>query len=210
MVARTLRHEVGDLLQTVYSAVAILKSRLPAEAEPERRLLCELHAQAEACKLKLDAIQDLACPLTLRRAPANVADIAAGLVGRLGPRFPQVRLSLEAARTPPVLADGPRLDQVGRLLLLNALQAARREVRVRVGPAAGGRVEWAVWDDGPGANAEQLSWLDEPFTTTHFAQFGLGLALARRIAELHGGEFTAANLPEGGFRAALALPAAGP
>ena len=59
MVARTLRHEVGDLLQTIYSAIAILRSRLPDEAAAERRLLTELHTQAETCKYKLDAIQDL-------------------------------------------------------------------------------------------------------------------------------------------------------
>jgi len=208
MVARTLRHELGDLLQTVYSAVAILKSRLPADAESERRLLTELHGQAESCKLKLDAVQDLACPLTLHSAPTNVADIAAGIAARLGPRFPQVRLTFETTRTPPVSADGQRLDHVGRLLLLSALQAAQREVRMRVGPAADGGVEWTFGDDGPGANAEQMSWLTEPFSTTHFAQFGLGIALARRVVELHGGKVTADNLPQGGFRVTLTLPAA--
>lgn len=210
MVARTLRHEIGDLLQTVYSAVAILRSRLPADAEAERRLLGELHGQAEACKLKLDAVQDLTCPLTLHRAPTSVADIAAGIAAKLGPRFPQVRLAFEAGRVPPVHADGQRLDQVGRLLLLSALQAAQREVAMRVGPAAGGGVEWGIQDDGPGANAEQLSWLTEPFSTTHFAQFGLGIALAKRVAELHGGGATAGNLPGGGFRVALTLPAGAP
>ena len=51
-----------------------------------------------------------------------------------------------------------------------------------------------------------MSWLTAPFSTTHFAQFGLGLALARRVAELHGGRVGAANRPEGGFRVVLTLP----
>ena len=34
-IVRTLRHEVGDLLQTVYAAVAILKERLPADCQTE-------------------------------------------------------------------------------------------------------------------------------------------------------------------------------
>ena len=41
-IARTLRHEVGDLLQTVYAAVAILKERLPAECQAERRILTDM------------------------------------------------------------------------------------------------------------------------------------------------------------------------
>ena len=71
-------------------------------------------------------------------------------------------------------------------------------------------MEWIIADDGAGANDEQLPWLTEPFTTTHFAQFGLGLALARRVAELHGGSVSAGNPPEGGFRVVLTLPAAPP
>ncbi len=86
------------------------------------------------------------------------------------------------------------------MLLLNACQAAHKEVQVHVGQDDQGNVEWSTADDGPGANDEQLSWLTEPFSTTHFAQFGLGLALARRVVELHGGSVSAGNRPEGGFR----------
>ena len=206
MVARTLRHEVGDLLQTIYSAIAILRSRLPAGAENERRLLTELHTQAETCKFKLDAVQDLTCPIKLNVGPTNLAEVVMGLAARLGPRFPQVQLHVEAPRSLPLTADGQRLGQVGHLLLINACQSAEREVRMQVTSGADGRVEWSIADDGPGANEEQLGWLAEPFTTTHFAQFGLGLALARRVAELHGGTVTAGNAPEGGFRVVVALP----
>ena len=55
-----------------------------------------------------------------------------------------------------------------------------------------------------------MTWLTTPFSTTHHAQFGLGLALARRVAELHGGRFEAGNREEGGFRARMLLPAAPP
>ena len=210
MVARTLRHEIGDMLQTVYSAVAILRTRLRPEAESERKLLTELHAQAETCKYKLDAVQDLVCPLKLNRGPTNLAEIVANLTARIGPRFPGVGLHSEGPRMLSVAADGLRLTQIGYLLLLNAFQAAQREVRVCLGPADDGNVQWSIADDGPGANAEQLSWLAEPFATTHFAQFGLGLAAAGRVAELHGGRVTAGNLPTGGFQVVLVLPLAPP
>jgi signal transduction histidine kinase len=206
MVARTLRHEVGDMLQTVYSAIAILRARLPADAESERRLLTELHAQAETCKFKLDAVQDLNCPLKLNCAPTNLANVAGDLAARLGPRFPEVGLLVEGPRSLTVVADGQRLAQIGHLLLLNAFQAARREVRMCLGPVGDAKVKWTIADDGPGVNVEQLGWLTEPFRTTHFAQFGLGLAVARRVAELHGGSVTAGNLPGGGFQVVLMLP----
>ncbi len=210
MVARTLRHEIGDLLQTVYSAIAILRARLPADAEPERRLLTELHTQAETCKFKLDAVQDLICPLNLSCGPVNLADVAAGFVARLGPRFPSIKVRVEGPSALSVTADAHRLNQIGHLLFLNALQAAQQEVRIRLASVENGNVQLSITDDGPGANAEQLSWLTEPFATTHFAQFGLGLAVARRVAELHGGAVTADNLPSGGFQVVLTLPLAPP
>ena len=206
MVARTLRHEIGDMLQTVYSAVAILRAKLPSEAESERRLLAELQAQAETCKFKLDAVQDLLCPLKLNCGPTNLADVAGALAARIGPRFPHINLQREGPTTLSIVADGKRLSQVGHLLLLSALQAAQSRVRMRLTPVGDKNVEWSITDDGPGANEEQLSWLTEPFTTTHFAQFGLGVAVARRVAELHGGGLKANNLPGGGFEVVLALP----
>src|SRR5690242_12596189 len=79
VVTRTLRHEVGDLLQTVYSTVAILQERLSPGATLERRFLADLRNRAETCKNELDAIHDLVLPITLRPAPVDLAETVAGL-----------------------------------------------------------------------------------------------------------------------------------
>src|SRR5271165_435901 len=57
-VTRTLRHEVGDLLQTIYSTVAILQERLGTDNRLERRFLSDLRARAETCRDELDAVHD--------------------------------------------------------------------------------------------------------------------------------------------------------
>src|SRR5262245_19545532 len=49
-ITRTLRHEVGDLLQTLYATVAILQKRLPADWDLERRILSDMRRRAESCK----------------------------------------------------------------------------------------------------------------------------------------------------------------
>jgi signal transduction histidine kinase len=98
---------------------------------------------------------------------------------------------------------------VGRLLLTAACQSARKVVVVEARTGSDAReIEWSILDDGYGAMPEQLLWLTTPFATTQQALFGLGLALARRVVELHGGRITAANEPTGGFRVNLFLPAA--
>ncbi|MBT9300877.1 MULTISPECIES: sensor histidine kinase [Pseudomonas] len=67
----------------------------------------------------------------------------------------------------------------------------------------------SVRDHGPGADAEHLKQLGEPFYRAPGQTapgHGLGLAIARRAAERHGGSLTLANHPDGGFIATLELP----
>ncbi|KAF2410222.1 Signal transduction histidine kinase [Pseudomonas antarctica] len=69
----------------------------------------------------------------------------------------------------------------------------------------------SVRDHGPGVEAEHLSQLSEPFYRApgQTAQgHGLGLAIARRAAERHGGSLILANHAEGGFIASIDLPLA--
>jgi two-component system, NtrC family, sensor kinase len=209
MLARTLRHEVGDLLQTVYSAVAIFQDRLPAEWTLEQRILSDLRGRAETCKNELDAVHDLVSAMQLSLASVDLSELVSGLAAAAAPRFPQLRIRAETNGPRTIIADPNRLAQVGGLLVRNACAAARREVRVRTeGRETGSEVRWEVIDDGSGVPEEQLAWLRTPFATTHNAQFGLGLALAQRVVQLHGGRLQANNRPEGGFAVTMILPLA--
>lgn len=76
----------------------------------------------------------------------------------------------------------------------------------------GGRVTVAVEDDGPGVPNEAIERLCEPFYRGEASRnretggVGLGLAIARRIADDHGGRLDFANRSEGGLRASVTLP----
>ena len=77
---------------------------------------------------------------------------------------------------------------------------------------AGERLLLEVRDHGPGVAAEHLAQLGEPFFRAPGQAspgHGLGLAIARRAAQRHGGQLVLANHPEGGFVARLELPLAG-
>jgi signal transduction histidine kinase len=207
MVVRTLRHEVGDLLQSVYSAVAILQERLPRGQTLERTILTDLRARAEGCKNELDAAHDLVCPLSLNRDWLDLAEMAGGIAASFSLRHPALQIVCEATRPMKVWADAQRLAQAGSLLMISLCQAARSKVIVRtLARPENGTVEWSFRHDGVAANAEQLSWLNAPFSTTRHARFGLGLAFARRVIELHGGRIETGENPEGGFHIDLVWP----
>jgi signal transduction histidine kinase len=85
-----------------------------------------------------------------------------------------------------------RLEQLFRNILENSLAACSDPVRIEVrcskalidGQPA---VRVAVRDNGPGLNAEQRQRIFEPFFTTKTKGTGLGMAIAKRIVEAHGG-----------------------
>jgi K+-sensing histidine kinase KdpD len=208
MVVRTLRHEVGDLLQSVYSAVAILQERLPRGQNLEHTILADLRGRAEMCKNELDAAHDLVCPLHLSLDWLELSELASGLAAAVALRYPGLQIVCEAPRPVKAWGDAPKLVQAGSMLTMSLCQAARSKVWIGVEASAdNGTVQWSFAHDGPAASVEQLSWLTAPFCTTRHARFGLGLAFARRLLELQGGSVAAGVGAEGRFQIVLFLPA---
>jgi signal transduction histidine kinase len=89
--------------------------------------------------------------------------------------------------------DAFRLRQVFFNVFDNSLAACPDPVRVQIRcerATLGGKraVQVTVRDNGPGLNAEQRQNIFEPFYTTKTRGTGLGMAIAKRIIETHGGD----------------------
>ncbi len=88
-------------------------------------------------------------------------------------------------------------------LVVNAMDAmaetppARRHVTISSKVRATD-VEVSVRDTGPGLRADIIGRLFTPFVTTKSHGLGIGLTIARRIVDAHGGTIDAHNNPEGG------------
>lgn len=104
--------------------------------------------------------------------------------------------------------DGRLLGRAVRNLIENAVRAAATrggEIVVRV-ERQGERGRIAVADTGPGVPPDLLGRIFDPNFSTHDTGTGLGLPIARRIAEEHGGAIAASNRPEGGLEVAITIP----
>lgn len=143
-----------------------------------------------------------------RREPLDLDALLRRIVEDLQPRAEAkgVALSAEGAPEPCVVeGDAHLLTRAVENLLDNALRHTPSGGAVRVAwKEEGDRVRFSVSDTGPGIPTEDLPHLFEPLFRGETSRnrrtggAGLGLAIARRMLQAHGGDLSAANAPGGG------------
>ena len=163
-------------------------------------------AKIEAGRLDLDCqpfAVDSLCQSSLRLLREAAAKKHLTLDLRLDPDAPQL------------VADARRLKQVLVNLLSNAVKFTPDGGRIEVATAADRetqRLEISVSDSGIGIAPENLPKLFQPFRqidarlAREYSGTGLGLALVRRLVELHGGSVSVESRPGEGSRFIVSLP----
>lgn len=174
--------------------------------EPTRvEFLEEMRLQVERLTKLATDLLDLsrldAGRLRIELTPVELADVASSLVGEFGGvgRGSDHVLVADTAGDAVALADEARVQQIGRILLENALvhTPAGTEVRVSVGQE-GSTAALRIQDDGPGIRAEEQGHVFDRFFRsegTVKAGSGLGLAIAQELAGLMGGEIELESRP---------------
>jgi signal transduction histidine kinase len=209
-----IAHELKNPLASIQGLAVLLARRFPEggrEAEQAGVLLGEVRRMGAILEEFLNfsrPVHDLSLrPVDPAAVLAAVAALHEGVAAARGVTF-----DLRPDPTPSLTADRRKLEQVLVNLVQNALDASPPGGRVvlRVGADAAGGVQFRVEDDGPGLAAEVRGRLFTPGATTKAAGSGLGLVVARAIAEQHGGALALEERPEGGVRAVCTLPLAGP
>jgi len=210
-LAAGLAHEVRNPLNSASLQLTLLERRLTRGDEPASVLPI-----AHIIKSEIDRLDRLvkeflafAQPRPLEPRPIDVGDLFASVADLIAPEAESVHVSIAvdvAKGTPPALGEAARLRQVLLNLTRNAIEAMSEtggQLRLRARPA-GGEVEIAVEDDGPGFG-EDLPVFDAFFTTKSHGT-GLGLAIVHRIVADHGGTIRVESRP-GRTCFTLALPA---
>jgi signal transduction histidine kinase len=126
-----------------------------------------------------------------------------------------IALSVDAApRLPQLRADPTRLKQILLNLVSNAIKftEAGGKVVVALGRADDGSIAFAVRDTGLGMTEREIATALEPFGqvdgshTRRHEGTGLGLPLAQRLAELHGGSLVVRSVKGHGTTVTVTLP----
>jgi signal transduction histidine kinase len=173
-----------------------------------RKALVELHRLYEE-------VRGYAAPLHLELTTCDMAELWRQAWGDVlavhADRNMELREEVAAGCDLAVHIDRHRIEQVLRNVFENSLAVCPNPGEVVVQCAeshTGGRtaVRIAIRDNGPGLTPEQEQGIFEPFFTTKTRGTGLGMAIAKRFVEAHGGSIAARNAAAGGAEIILTLP----
>ncbi len=148
--------------------------------------------QLTLVEMHLKRFLDLGKALELHREPCELGALLDEAIALVGPQCKHAQIELCAARdgdAQPLFGDAGQLGQLLLNVLTNAIEAAGPggRVEVRRGNVGAERAFVEVLDSGPGPPSEVAVRLFEPFVTGKREGVGLGLAVARQVAEAHGG-----------------------
>jgi two-component system sensor histidine kinase HydH len=198
-MSAVLAHEIRNPLASLKGNAQLLAQGLSQEDRSQQRAARVIQ---EALRLEalthdlLDYVRsgqlrrERVDPVALLRESADAVD-------------PAIQLNVSDAPSQWSLDPG-RMRQVLVNLLENAVQAGGPVRASLAGSPAG--LTFEVRDSGPGVPPEDRERIFEPFFTRRTQGTGLGLSVARRVVELHGGSVTVEAPPGGGALFRVVLP----
>jgi len=205
-------HHLNTPLTAMLLQLQMLRQQAPSlEKSPE---LAVIEQQIHFCQAFVQGVLRFARRPLLEQKPTPLGDVIEGVITLLRPtltlRKANLEVRLDGLCHCRVLGDRNHLEVMFSALVSNAVDAIPPDGRIRIEGTASsdGQVEICIEDDGPGIPDHLWPRLFEPFLTTKPAGqgTGLGLPIARSIAEGHGGTLRLQNRPGRGLRAIVQLP----
>ena len=208
-LAAGLAHEIRNPLAGIAGVIDIIGRDLP-EHSPARGVFKEVRSEVQHINRILTDLLETARPKPPQFRAANLnatAEHAVMFAQQQALSKPIKIALLKTDNLPTIMHDAGQIHQVLLNLLLNGIQAIEDagEVHVQVG-REDGFASVTVSDTGRGIPPENLSNIFRPFYTTKGHGTGLGLSLAKRIVEDHGGRLEVTSEVGRGSRFVILLP----
>ena len=184
-MAAGIAHEVRNPLGVIRSAAALIAEGLPDGSDELARASSFILEEVDRLNRFVARVLDFSRPLAADRRSVPVATAVDRARDLAAPLLSGVQVAVPAAAG-SVDADPDLLVQVLVGLLANAGEAGARRIAIDV-ERCDDRVHIDIGDDGPGVVAEDRDRLFEPFFSRKASGTGLGLSMAHRIAQAHGG-----------------------
>ena len=158
----------------------------------------------------IKSVLDFAKKSVLQKQPSRIETIIDDALVLLDDQVRRRSITVHrriAGRLPEAVLDPHQMKQVAINLLQNAVDVTPEGQAIIVEAVLDGRdLRLSIIDKGRGIDPELVEKIFEPFFSTKLHGTGLGLAMAQRIVEEHGGTIDVANVPGGGAAFTVRLP----
>jgi two-component system sensor kinase FixL len=205
-MAAVVAHEVKNPIAGIRGALQVITSRMPAE-QRDRTILLDIITRLDALNRIVQDMLMFARPRALRQEQIPLGSLLRETASLIQRDPGMVNLEIAVSGSADIVGDREMLQVVFQNILMNAAQAMEGQGRIGVVIATGdGRCRVAVEDRGPGMPDEVREKAFDAFFTTKHRGTGLGLPIAKRVVDAHGGAIEIDVPPSGGTTISVDLP----
>ena len=190
VAAAGLAHETRNPLNIIRGLAQVI-SKSPEATETVRQKTLEITDEVDRVTVQLNEFINYSKPREIRRSPVALNTVVSDVVRALKSDLEDKAIQLKLVEEPvTVNADQQLLRQVLFNLLMNAIQAvdSQGEIQIVIRKSGSQEASVEIGDNGPGVPPGQRKDIFRPYFTTRTQGTGLGLAVVKQIAMLHGWE----------------------
>jgi two-component system, NtrC family, sensor histidine kinase HydH len=216
-VVTAVAHGIRNPLANISASAQVALLDCKDGAAPRlAKSLGNIMAEVERLAGRLKELLQFVRPAERRSQPLDLNTVLRAALGLMEGRMSEARVKVDehlATALPTIMGDPMLLEQVFMNLIGNAIEATPEggTITLTTGaePSEQGRLIVAaeIQDTGSGIPPEDAARIFDLFYTTKAQGTGVGLAIARKFAEAHGGTITVRSKPGEGAVFRVSLPA---
>ena len=206
-------HDVKNPLHAMVIRVAFLRERIPNPTAEIVRSLDVLEREIQRAAAVVDRFMEVVYPSEVTRHPVDVGSVLQELATLLQVEWQAkgVVLVVQLASDPPVIkGDEHMLRRAFMNLIVNACQSMPKGGRVTISTETenGTLLKVAIRDEGVGIPPEDVERIFKMYYTTKTDGTGIGLALVRRVVDMHHGSIEILSTVGQGTSVIIRIPTA--
>ena len=212
-MAAGIAHEIRNPLGGIQLYASLLENDL-SDQEDQLKVVRKISKGVKSLDMIVNDILAFTQDQNCKKTEVHLLGLVSEVIDYVQPHIAGSQIEIDRRQVNRELICQVDIDMMRRVLLnllLNAIDVLANQGKITISAGTEDvKSSVKVWiniaDNGPGIAAEDMNKLFNPFFTTKGAGTGLGLTIAHRLVECHGGQISVTNNKEGGATFSILLP----